>query len=156
MLHLQWQLLYLLVQNLFLLHRVSCFFTQLHLKKRVACLQTNQDQRTRVQSMTERHLSLSSEFLDNMPLEFNLKCFIFECEHSLNPWYFRWQRICLQYRRCGFDPRISKIPWRRKWLPTPLFLHGESYGQRCLVCYCLWGPKETDTTIQVLPKSNPL
>ena len=35
----------------------------------------------------------------------------------------------------GFDPWIRKIPWRRKWQPTPVFLPGESHGQRSLVGY---------------------
>ena len=30
--------------------------------------------------------------------------------------------------RCGFDPWVGKIPWRRKWQPTPVFLPGESHG----------------------------
>ena len=33
----------------------------------------------------------------------------------------------------------SKIPWRRKWQPTPVFLPGESHGQRSLVAYSPWG-----------------
>ena len=33
----------------------------------------------------------------------------------------------------GFDSWIGKIPWRREWQPTPVFLLGESYGQRRLV-----------------------
>ena len=36
--------------------------------------------------------------------------------------------------------------WRRKWQPTPVFLPGESQGQRGLVGYCLWGHTESDTT----------
>ena len=40
------------------------------------------------------------------------------------------QRICLQCRRPGFNPRVQKIPWRREWLPTPLFLPGKFHGQR--------------------------
>ena len=35
--------------------------------------------------------------------------------------------------RCGFDPWVGKIPWRRKWEPTPVVLPGESHGQRSLV-----------------------
>ena len=42
-------------------------------------------------------------------------------------------------RECTFDPRVRKIPWRRKWQPTPVFLPGESLGQRSLVGYSLWG-----------------
>ena len=36
--------------------------------------------------------------------------------------------------------------WRRKWQPTPLFLPGESQGQRSLVGCRLWGRTESDTT----------
>ena len=36
--------------------------------------------------------------------------------------------------------------WRRKWQPTPVFLPGESQGQRSLVSCCLWGLTESDTT----------
>ena len=36
--------------------------------------------------------------------------------------------------------------WRRKWQPTPVFLSGESHGQRSLVGYSPWGCKELDTT----------
>ena len=45
----------------------------------------------------------------------------------------------------GFDPWVGKIPWRRKWQPTPVFLRGESHGQRSLVGYSPWGRKESDT-----------
>ena len=48
--------------------------------------------------------------------------------------------------RHGFDPWIMKIPWRRSWQPTPVFLPGESPGQRSLVGYSPWGPTESDTT----------
>ena len=48
--------------------------------------------------------------------------------------------------RCGFDPWIGKIPWRRKWQPTAVFLPGESCGHRSLACCSLWGLKELDTT----------
>ena len=44
-----------------------------------------------------------------------------------------------------FDPWIGKIPWRRKWPPTPVFLPGEFHGQRSLVGYSPWGRKESDT-----------
>ena len=41
---------------------------------------------------------------------------------------------------------FSFMHWRRKWQPTPLFLPGESQGQRSLVGGCLWGLTESDTT----------
>ena len=34
--------------------------------------------------------------------------------------------------RCSFNPWVRKIPWRREWLLTPIFLPGESHGQRSL------------------------
>ena len=43
-------------------------------------------------------------------------------------------------------PRVWKIPWRRAWDPTPVFLPGESHGQSSLVGYSSWGCKELDTT----------
>ena len=45
-----------------------------------------------------------------------------------------------------FDPWVGKIPWRRKWLPTPVLLPGEFHGQRNLVGYSPWGRKESDKT----------
>ena len=45
-----------------------------------------------------------------------------------------------------FDPWVGKIPWRRACQPTPLFLPGESHGQRSLEGYSPWGCKESDTT----------
>ena len=40
---------------------------------------------------------------------------------------------CLQCRILGLDPGVGKIPWRREWLPTPVFLPGECHGQRNLL-----------------------
>ena len=45
-----------------------------------------------------------------------------------------------------FDPWVRKIPWRRKWQPTPVFSPGKSHGQRSLVGLRPWGHKESDTT----------
>ena len=44
-------------------------------------------------------------------------------------------------RDVGFYPWVGKIPWRRKWQPTPVFLPGKSHGQRSLVGYSLWSCK---------------
>ena len=52
----------------------------------------------------------------------------------------------LQCGRPGFDPWVRKIPWRRKWQPTPVFLPGKSHGQRSLAGYGPWGHKESDMT----------
>ena len=46
---------------------------------------------------------------------------------------------CRRLKRCGFDPWVRKIPWRRAWQPIPVFLPEESHGQRSLVGYSPWG-----------------
>ena len=51
--------------------------------------------------------------------------------------------------RHGFDSWVEKIPWRREWQPTPVFLPGESQGQRSLEGYDPWGHKESDTAEQL-------
>ena len=38
----------------------------------------------------------------------------------------RWQRICQQCGRSGFEPWVGKIPWQRAWQPTPVSLPGKS------------------------------
>ena len=53
-------------------------------------------------------------------------------------------------RRPEFNPWVGKSPWRKKWQPTPVFLPGGSPAQRSLVGYCPWGPKESDTTEQLI------
>ena len=58
-------------------------------------------------------------------------------------------RVCVQCRRPGFNPWVRKIPWRRKWQPTPVSLPGESQRQRSLAGYSPWGCKESDTTEQL-------
>ena len=52
---------------------------------------------------------------------------------------------CSRHKRCGFHPWVGKIPWRRKWQLTPVFLPGESHGQRSLVGNSPWGLMESDT-----------
>ena len=59
----------------------------------------------------------------------------------------RWlsdKESACQCKRHGFDPWVRKIPWRRKWQPSPVSLPGKSRRQRSLAG--LWGHKESDTT----------
>ena len=51
-----------------------------------------------------------------------------------------------RWRRHGFSPWIRKIPWRRKWQLTSVFLPRKSHGQRSLMDCSPWGCKESDTT----------
>ena len=51
-----------------------------------------------------------------------------------------------QFRRPRFDPWDGKIPWRREWQATIVFLLGEFHGQRRLEGYSPWGHNESDMT----------
>ena len=57
------------------------------------------------------------------------------------PLWLSWSRIHLQSGRVGFDPWVGKIPWRREWLPTPVFWPREFHG-----LYSPQGSKEMDMT----------
>ena len=68
-------------------------------------------------------------------------------------WFPRWHRSkesayqCLRCKRQGFNPWVGKIPWRRKWQPTPpVFLPGKSHGQRSLGT-TVHGVSESGTTV---------
>ena len=65
--------------------------------------------------------------------------------YKLPQWLSSEDSAC-QCRERGFDPWVRKIPWRRKWLPTPVFLPGKSHGQKSLVGYSPWGLEESDMT----------
>ena len=63
--------------------------------------------------------------------------------------HLRWlsgKESACQCRRLRFDPWVRKIPWRRKWQPTPVFLPGKRHGQWSLEGYSPWGRKELDAT----------
>ena len=57
------------------------------------------------------------------------------------PWGLSGQEFTCQCRRHCCDPRVGKIPWRRKWQPTPGFLPGKPHGQRSLAGYSDGGHK---------------
>jgi len=42
------------------------------------------------------------------------------------PWWLGVKESACQCKRHGFDSWVRKIPWRRKWHPTPIFLPGQS------------------------------
>jgi len=52
------------------------------------------------------------------------------------PWWHSGKESSCQCRRQGFDPWVSKIHWKKKWQPTPVFLPGKYLEQRSLVGYC--------------------
>ena len=74
--------------------------------------------------------------------------------HSLfHTWWWaslglRWYKIHLQCRRPGFNPWVGKIPWRRAWQPTAIFLPGEFQGQRSFArLQSPWCCKKSDTSV---------
>ena len=85
------------------------------------------------------------------PVNYKFRCFSLGLSHL-----FRlglWASLVVQKLmrlpamwRPRFDLSVGKIPWRRKWQPTPVFLPGESHGGRSLVGYSPWGHKESDMT----------
>ena len=66
--------------------------------------------------------------------------------HAYPRWFSDKEAAC-QCRRPRFNPWVEKIPWRRKWQPTPVFLPGKSHGQRSLAGYSPWDHKELYTTV---------
>ena len=70
------------------------------------------------------------------------------------PWWLSGKESTCQFRERRFDSWVGKIPWRRKWQPTPVFLSGKPHGQRSLVGYSPWGHKESDTTEQLSNSNN--
>ena len=57
------------------------------------------------------------------------------------PWWLSGKESvcwCRRCRRLRFSPWVGKVPWRRVWQPTPLFLPGESLGQRSLAGNSPW------------------
>ena len=75
------------------------------------------------------HQAVRSCFLDGSVVKTACQCRRRK-RRTFDPW------VC---KRCTFDPSVGKIPWRRAWQPTPVFLPGESHGQRSLVGYSPWG-----------------
>ena len=66
--------------------------------------------------------------------------------HTGLPWCLSGKESACQCRRRGFKLWVRKIPWRRAWQPTPVFLPGKSQGQRSLEGYSPRGCKESDVT----------
>jgi len=55
----------------------------------------------------------------------------------------------MSMQEMGFDPWVGKIPWKRKWQPTPVPLPGKFHRQKSLAGYNPWGHKASDTTEHV-------
>ena len=62
------------------------------------------------------------------------------------PWWFSSKESACQCRRLGFDPCVGKIPWRREWLPTLVFLPGNHMDRGTWQAIVHEVAKELDTT----------
>ena len=66
-------------------------------------------------------------------MKIELKCFL-----TIREWaslVTKTVKNLLVMQRPGFSPWVGKIPWRREWLPLPVFLPGKFHGQRSLAGY---------------------
>ena len=68
--------------------------------------------------------------------------------YGMGKW-LRWLTIHLQCKRLRFNSWVRKIPWRREWRPTPVFLPWRSHGHKILAGYSPWDRKGLDTTKQL-------
>ena len=83
-------------------------------------------------NMTSLSIQIYSSFLKlNLKLVFSGKESAYQCK---------------RHKGCRFDPWVGKIPWRRAWQLTPVFLPRESHGQRSLVGYSPLDHKQSDMT----------
>ena len=81
------------------------------------------------------HLLLNALFFRVCPLH---RFIFFLCRIRL-PWWLTGEEFACQWGRSRFNPWVRKMPWRRKWESTPVFLHGKSHGQRSLASCSPWG-----------------
>ena len=73
---------------------------------------------------------------------------IFKGRYGLPFWLNGKESTC-QCRKHGSNPWVVKIPWRRKWQPTPLFLPGKPHGQRRLAGYSPCASKRMGHNLEI-------
>ena len=78
-----------------------------------------------------------------------MKGFLFLLIRSVFTIPTRWRRTHLPMQKTRVRSLGGKIPWRRKWQPSPVFLPGKSHKQRSLAGYSPRGHKESDMTEQL-------
>ena len=117
---------------------------------------TESDTTTRLSSSSSWDL-LWAKFCPHKLMCWNPNTQYFKCDLFGNractgvtglPTWLSSKESTYQSRKCkrhGFDPWVRKIPWRRKWQPTTVFLPGEFHGQRSLAGYSPWGHKRVTT-----------
>ena len=117
------------------------------------CFKHPNDAAARSSIHTQRRISLhhlvSSDpkcLLFGSPLWYHILAICPELPFELPRWLSGKESACQCSRRreCKFDTWVGKIPWRRKWQFTPVFLPGEFHWQRSLMVYRPWNLKEAD------------
>ena len=101
---------------------------------------SDHEARTNLNLRAGLNLTQSFPSLDKSPIFLTLKFTNIYCKmgvyaHFGLPWWLSNKEPacqCRRHKRRGFNPWVGKIPWRRKWQPTPVFLPGKSHGQRSL------------------------
>ena len=73
---------------------------------------------------------------------------IFECKSITWAALVAQMVNLLRMRETRYDPCVGKMPWRREWQPTPVFLPEESQASLA-GGFSLWGHKKSDTTEQL-------
>ena len=123
-----------------------------HRRMRRMC--TEQDSAKWLEEASDRaHWNADKMRLIALPKRRTMLALTFYKSISPQPFFSHAPKWCsgqecdCQCRRREFNPWIRKIPWRRKWKPTPVFLPGEPHEQRSLVGYSFWVlHKESDMT----------
>ena len=100
-----------------------------------------------------KHLSISKWIKNGICMQLNITLPQKKWWHSAIcnnvsclPWWLSSKELPCQCRRHGLNSWVRKIPWRRKWQPTPVLLPGKFHGWGSLIGYGPWGRKESDTT----------
>ena len=91
--------------------------------------------------MKSRVKYISNQFVHSMHVCVYLYIYVYVCVCICMygfPWWLSGKEFTYQCRRHAFNPWVRKIPWRRKWQPTPVFLPGKSHGQRSLAGCSPW------------------
>ena len=84
---------------------------------------------------SQKHYSFTHSFKLSVTYEVFTACLIFAGGFPGGASGKETRLPTQETKRSGFDSCVGNIPWRRAWQPTPVFLPGESHGQRSLVGY---------------------
>ena len=93
-----------------------------------------------------RHMmwhTLPSFFHSSLPPSFPFLLFFLFLLNNMLPWWLSGKEFTFNAGDVDSIPGSRKIPRRRKWQPTPVFLPGKFHRQRSLEGYSPWGHKET-------------